>query len=387
VGAESDLIFPAKDREMLAEIGGWDALRLPSFASSDFPVDVVRFSGSASPPVVVSRARRAETLKALPATLRDRAGAAFERAERAPARWGLAGGRALELGQTPLVMGVLNVTPDSFSDGGLAFDRDGAIERALRFFEEGADVVDVGGESTRPGTGTYGSASEVPLDEELSRVVPVVRGIRRTSAAPLSVDTRKAAVARAALAEGADAVNDVSALRHDPEMAGVVAAAGAGLVLMHMRGDDPRRMQDDTTYVHPIADIAEALVAAAAAARAAGTAHEKIAVDPGLGFGKSPEGNLALLRHLAAFRTLGFPVAVGASRKGFVRRFSGIAEDSSAAERLPGSLAAVAAAAVAGTALVRVHDVADTVRFLRMSLALSRPAPVGARERAREEVR
>jgi dihydropteroate synthase len=387
VAAESDLVFPAKDRETLTEIGGWDALRLPSFASSDFPVDVVRFSGSASPPVVVSRARRAETLKALPATLRDRARAAFERAERAPARWGLAGGRALDLGQAPLVMGVVNVTPDSFSDGGLAFDRDRAIERALRFFDEGAHVVDVGGESTRPATGAYGSASEVSLDEELSRVVPVVRGIRRTSPAPLSVDTRKAAVARAALAEGADAVNDVSALRHDPEMAGVVAAAGAGLVLMHMRGDDPRRMQDDTTYGHPIADIAEALAAAAAAARSAGTAPEKIAVDPGLGFGKSPEGNLALLRHLSAFRTLGFPIAVGASRKGFVRRFSGIAEDSPAAERLPGSLAAVAAAAAAGAALVRVHDVADTVRFLRMSLALSRPAPVEASMRVREGVR
>ncbi|HTO75661.1 MAG TPA: dihydropteroate synthase [Thermoanaerobaculia bacterium] len=387
MAAESDLVFPAKDRETLAEIAGWDALRLPSFAASDFPLDVVRFSGSASPPVVVSRARRAETLKALPATLRDRARAAFERAERAPARWGLAGGRALELGQAPLVMGVVNVTPDSFSDGGLAFDRDRAIERALRLFEEGAHVVDVGGESTRPSTTAYGSASEVSLDEELSRVVPVVRGIRRASAAPLSVDTRKAAVARAALAEGADAVNDVSALRHDPEMAGVVAAAGAGLVLMHMRGDDPRRMQDDTAYAHPVADIAEALAAAAAAARAAGTAPGKIAVDPGLGFGKSPEGNLALLRHLAAFRTLGFPVAVGASRKGFVRRFSGIAEDSSAADRLPGSLAAVAAAAAAGAALVRVHDVADTVRFLRMSLALSRPAPVAASARAREEVR
>ena len=385
MAAESDLVFPARDRETLAEVAAWDALRLPSFAAADFPVDVVRFSGSSSPPVVVSRARRAETLKALPATLRDRARAAFERAERLPARWGLARGRAIGLARTPLVMGVVNVTPDSFSDGGLAFDRERAVERALRLFDEGADVVDVGGESTRPATGNYGAAPEVSLDEELSRVVPVVRGIRRASATPLSIDTRKAAVARAALAEGADAVNDVSALRHDPEMAGVVAAAGAGLILMHMRGDDPRRMQDDTSYAHPIADVAEALAAAAAGAQAAGVAPDRIAVDPGLGFGKSPEGNLGLLRHLAAFRTLGFPVAVGASRKGFVRRFSGVNEDSSAAERLPGSLAAVAAAAAAGAALVRVHDVAETVRFLRMALALSRPAPAPAR--AREEVR
>ena len=383
MAAASDLVLPAKDRETLAEIAGWDAVRLPSFAASDFPVDVVRFAGSASPPVVVSRARRAETLKALPASLRDRARAAFERAERPPTRLALAAGRSLDLSGAPLVMGVVNVTPDSFSDGGLAFDRGRAVERALRLFEEGADVVDVGGESTRPSS--YGAAAEVPLEEELSRVVPVVRGIRRASASPLSVDTRKAAVARAALAEGADAVNDVSALRHDPEMAGVVAAAGAGLVLMHMRGDDPRRMQDDTTYAHPIADVAEALAAAAAAAREAGVAPEQIAVDPGLGFGKSPEGNLILLRHLPAFRTLGFPVAVGASRKGFVRRFSGVAEESSVAERLPGSLAAVGAAAAGGAALVRVHDVSDTVRFLRMAGAIARPAAAPAR--AREVVR
>ncbi|HEY7113064.1 MAG TPA: dihydropteroate synthase [Thermoanaerobaculia bacterium] len=385
MAAESDLVFPAKDREALAEVAGWDAVRLPSFSAAEFPVDVVRFSGSASPPVVVSRARRTETLKALPATLRDRARAAFERAERAPARLGLAGGRALDLASAPLVMGVVNVTPDSFSDGGLAFDRGRAVERALRLFEEGADMVDVGGESTRPAN--YGAASEVPLEEELDRIVPVIRGIRRASAAPLSIDTRKAAVARAALAEGADAVNDVSALRHDREMAGVVAAARAALVLMHMRGDDPRRMQDDTTYAHPVADVAEALASAAASARAAGVAAEKIAVDPGLGFGKSPEGNLILLRHLDALRTLGYPVAVGASRKGFVRRFSGVAEDSSAAERLPGSLAAVAAAASAGAALVRVHDVADTVRFLRMTRAIARPEAATARTPATSEAR
>ena len=383
MASESDLVFPAKDRETLAEIAGWDAIRLPSFSAADFPVDVVRFSGSSSPPVVVSRARRAETLKALPATLRDRARAAFERAERIPARLGLAGGRSLDLARAPLVMGVVNVTPDSFSDGGLAFDRGRAVERALRLVEEGADVVDVGGESTRPAN--YGAAAEVPLEEELSRVIPVIRGIRRATSAPLSVDTRKAAVARAALGEGADAVNDVSALRHDPEMTSVVAGAGAGLVLMHMRGDDPRRMQDDTTYAHPVADVAEALAVAAAAARAAGLAADKIAIDPGLGFGKSPEGNLVLLRHLAALRTLGYPVAVGASRKGFVRRFSGVAEDSSVAERLPGSLAAVAAAAAAGAAVVRVHDAADTVRFLRMALAIARPEPAPAR--AREPVR
>ncbi|MGE5279091.1 MAG: dihydropteroate synthase [Acidobacteriota bacterium] len=377
----SDLVIPARDREALSEIAGWDGLRTASFSASDFPVDVVRFAGSSSPPVVVSRSRRAETLKALPATLRERAKAAFERAERPPERLGLARDGWLDLSRGPAVMGVVNVTPDSFSDGGLHFDRPRAIERALALYEEGAAIVDVGGESTRPSN--YGAAAEIPLEEELSRVVPVVAGIRRATRAPISVDTRKAEVARAALDAGADAVNDVSALRHDPEMPAVVSRARSGLVLMHMKGDDPRRMQEDTSYAHPLADIAEILAAAAGAAVDAGLPPDRIAVDPGLGFGKSPEGNLLLLRHLSAFRSLGFPVAVGASRKGFVRRFSGVAEDSSAAERLPGSLAAVAAAAAAGAAIVRVHDVAETARFLKMARAIGEPRPAAAAAAAR----
>ena len=377
----SDLVIPARDRDSLAEIAGWDGLRTASFSASDFPVDVVRFALSPSPPVVVSRARRAETLKALPATLRDRAKAAFERAESPPARLGLARDGSLDLSHGPAVMGVVNVTPDSFSDGGLHFDRARAIERALALYEEGAAIVDVGGESTRPSN--YGAAAEVPVEEELSRVVPVVAGIRRSTGAPISIDTRKAEVARAALDAGADAVNDVSALRHDPQMPTVVARARAGLVLMHMKGDDPRRMQEDTSYAHPLADIAQILAAAAGAAIDAGVPSDRIAVDPGLGFGKSPEGNLLLLRHLSAFRSLGFPVAVGASRKGFVRRFSGVAEDSSGAERVPGSLAAVAAAAGAGAAIVRVHDVAETARFLRMARAIGEPRPAAAAAAAR----
>ncbi|MGH9369637.1 MAG: dihydropteroate synthase [Thermoanaerobaculia bacterium] len=368
----ADLVLPAPSRESLAEIISWDGLRPASFAAADFPVDVVRFQRSVSPPVVVSRARRAETLKALPATLRDRAKAALERAERPAARLALARGGALDLSAGPVVMGVVNVTPDSFSDGGLYFDRDRAVERALRLFEEGAAIVDVGGESTRPAT--YGETAEVTLEEELDRVVPVIAGIRSRTGAPLSVDTRRAGVARAALEAGADAVNDVSALRHDPRMAAAVAAAQAGLILMHMKGDDPRRMQEDVRYAHPIADIAEALAHSADTALEAGLTADRIAVDPGLGFGKSPEGNLLLLRHLAALRSLGFPVAVGASRKAFVRRFSGVAEDSSAADRLPGSLAAVAAAAAGGAAIVRVHDVAETARFLRMARAIGAPA-------------
>ncbi len=368
----ADLVFPAETRESLAEIAGWDQVRLPSFAAGDFPVDVVRFAGSSSPPLVVSRARRADTLRALPASLRERARAVFERMERPAQRLYLAGGAHLDFSAGPAVMGVLNVTPDSFSDGGLHFDRGRAVEVALEMFAQGAAIVDVGGESTRPAT--YEAAAEVSVEEELGRVVPVVSGIRKATGAPLSVDTRKAAVARAALDAGAVAVNDVSALRHDPAMASTVAGGQAGLILMHMKGDDPRRMQDDTAYDHPVADIASALASAAEAALAAGLAADRIAVDPGLGFGKSPEGSLLLLRHLRALRSLGFPVAIGASRKAFVRRFSGVPDDASAPDRLPGSLAAAGAAARAGAALVRVHDVAGTVAFLRMERALAGPA-------------
>jgi dihydropteroate synthase len=376
VTAPADLVFPAPDRETLAEILSWDGVRAASFGAAEFPLDVVRLAGAPPRPLPVGRARRAETVKALPASLRERVAGALERAERAPAVWRLARGRALDLSETPLVMGVVNVTPDSFSDGGLAFDRDRAVARSLELFDAGAAIVDVGGESTRPAN--YGEADEVDVAEELGRVLPVLEGIRRRTDAPVSVDTRKAAVARAALERGADAINDVSALRHDPEMAPVAAEWEAGVVLMHMRGDDPRRMQDDVSYSHPVADVAQALADGAERARAAGVPADRIAVDPGLGFGKSPDGNLVLLRHLAAFRTLGFAVAIGASRKGFVRRFSGVGEGSPSAERLPGSLAAVGAARAAGAALVRVHDVAETVRFLRMARAISRPAPVRA---------
>jgi dihydropteroate synthase len=376
VAVVADLAIAAEDRGTLAEVVGWDGIRPASFSTADFPVDVVRFAGSASPPVVLSRHRRVETLKALPATLRQRAQSVLERAERTSPPLALARGGQLDFSEGPAVMGVINVTPDSFSDGGVHFDRDRAVAAALRMFELGAAIVDVGGESTRPAI--YGAAREVGLEEELSRVLPVISGIRRQSAAPISIDTRKAEVAGAALDAGADAVNDVSALRHDAAMAGVVARAQAGLILMHMKGDDPRRMQDDVSYGHPIADIAEALAAAANTALEAGLAQGHLAVDPGLGFGKSPEGNLLLLRHLSALRSLGLPVAVGASRKAFVRRFSGLPEGASAAERLPGSLAAAGAARAAGAAILRVHDVAETVRFLRMARSIGKPETAGA---------
>lgn len=380
MAVRADLVLPAATAGELREIASWDGLRLATFAPSDFPVDVVRFEGSASPPVVLSRAKRVESLKALPASLRERALEAFARAEKVRPFLSLAGGQRLDLSRPPLVMGVVNVTPDSFSDGGEYFDTGRAVARALEMFDSGAAIVDVGGESTRPSS--YGDAKTIPADEEIARVLPVIEGIRRATGRPLSVDTRKAAVARRALAAGANLVNDVSALRYDPEMLPVAVEGGAAILLMHMRGIDPRTMQRETTYRHPVADVASELAAAASRALDAGIGADRIAVDPGLGFGKSPEGNLILLRHLAAFASLGFAVAVGASRKAFVRRFSGVAEDASPAERLPGSLAALAAARGGRASIVRVHDVAESVRFLAMLDAIASPAVVQPAEAA-----
>jgi dihydropteroate synthase len=374
VKVPADLVIPAAGAAELAEIASWDGLRAATYAGADFPVDVIRLQGSASPPIFLSRARRAEELKALPASLRSRAEAALGRFAAPAGSLRLGRDRSLDLQNGPVVMGVLNVTPDSFSDGGLYADPEVAVARGLAMFEEGAAIVDVGGESTRPAT--YGGAiREISAAEEIDRIAPVIAGLRRATDRPISVDTRRAAVARRALELGADLVNDVSALRHDAGMAQLVGAAGAGVLLMHMRGEDPRTMQDDVAYRHPVADVAEALADAVGRALAAGVAPEAVAVDPGLGFGKSPEGNLVLLRYLAAFRSLGFPVAIGASRKGFVRRFSGVSETSPPADRLPGSLAAAAAAAEGGARIVRVHDVAETVRFLRMRRAIRAVAP------------
>jgi dihydropteroate synthase len=377
VSAPLDLIIPARDAAELAEIASWDGIRTATFAPSEFPVDVVRLDGSVSPPIAIARSKRAESLKALPATLRQRAQAAFERAAKAAAILPLGHGRSLDLAAGPLVMGVINVTPDSFSDGGLHFDRSRAAEAAVAMFEAGASIVDVGGESTRPSS--YGIAAEVHEEEEIRRVIPVIEAVRRRTDLPISVDTRKAPVARAAIAAGANLVNDVSALRYDAAMAETVAAAGTALVLMHMKGTDPRTMQQETFYEHPVADVARELAGAADRALEAGISRERLLIDPGFGFGKSAEGNLLLLRHLAAFRSLGFAVAVGASRKAFVRRFSGAGESSSAAERLPGSLACLAAAAAGGASIVRVHDVPESVRFLRMLRAISTATPLVVR--------
>lgn len=259
-----------------------------------------------------------------------------------------------ELGRRTLVMGIVNVTPDSFSDGGLFRVPGDAISQALRLIEYGADVLDIGGESTRPG------ADPVTPAEELARVLPVIEAIRTHSDIAISIDTTKPVVARTALAAGANVVNDVSALR-DPAMASVVSEARSGLILMHMLGD-PKTMQEEPRYDDVVTDVRDFLAQRAAAALNAGVPRAGIAIDPGIGFGKTLEHNLRLLKNLGVFAELGFPLLVGPSRKRFIGEITGAAVD----DRLPGSMAAAVQAAIAGAHIVRVHDVAETVMALRV---------------------
>lgn len=249
----------------------------------------------------------------------------------------------------PKIMGILNATPDSFSDGGRFRDADAAIEAGLRMIEAGANVIDVGGESTRPG------ALPVPLEEELRRVIPVVEGLTRAGAA-VSIDTMKAEVMRRALAAGAVMLNDVSAFTHDPESLGVAAGSGATLVLMHKQGS-PQTMQQAPRYQDVVAEVRDYLDQRVEACVAAGVPRHRIIRDPGIGFGKSLEHNLALLRNLPM---LGGPLLLGASRKALIGTLTGAAPG----DRLPGSLALALHAAATGCAFVRVHDVAETAQAL-----------------------
>jgi len=261
------------------------------------------------------------------------------------------------------VVGILNVTPDSFSDGGRFERPEAALAHAERLAAEGADIIDIGGESTRPG------AAPVDAETEMARVLPAIETIRRAlPGLRISVDTRRAAVARHALEAGADLVNDVSGGR-DPAMFPVVAAAAAPILLMHMRGE-PATMQCDTRYGDLLGEVAAALEAAVGAAREAGVADDRILVDPGLGFGKSADGNEALLSQLGALRSLGLPIAVGASRKAFLGRRTGVSEPSA---RIAASVAAAVVAALEGAAMVRVHDVAATLEALAVAVAVRRP--------------
>ena len=270
----------------------------------------------------------------------------------------------------PLLMGIVNVTPDSFSDGGKFFDADDAVGHGLRLVEEGADILDVGGESTRPAV--YGEAEVVPADEEIRRTAPVIERLAARVPVPIAIDTRKGPVARAALSAGAAVVNDVTALRFDPETASAAASAGAAVVLMHMRGTDPRTMQRAIPARDPSAGIAADLTEAVRRAEEAGIAPDAIAIDPGIGFGKTAEQNLRLVANLAYLSPLGRPIVLGASRKGFLARFSGLPPDAPASGRLAGSLACIAAAP--GAAVVRVHDVAATAAFLAAVRAGAEPA-------------
>jgi len=257
------------------------------------------------------------------------------------------------------LVGVLNVTPDSFSDGGRYLDPENAIARGVKLAEEGADLIDIGGESSRPG------ARPVSAEEELERVVPVIRGLRRALSVPLSIDTYKARVARVALEEGVDVVNDISAMRFDPEMVRVIAAAKVPVVLMHMQGT-PRTMQERPYYRDVVEEVKGFLQERIEFALESGVGPEQILVDPGIGFGKELEHNLALLRGLPALASLGRPILVGPSRKTFIGKILGVGPE----ERLEGSLAAAVAAVLAGANMIRIHDVREARRAIGIADAL-----------------
>ena len=247
-------------------------------------------------------------------------------------------------------MGIVNVTPDSFSDGGKFCDPSRAVAHALKLVEEGADLLDVGGESTRPG------ATPVPLDEELRRVVPVVAELAKRTAVPLSVDTMKAEVARQCLAAGAHVINDVTGLRGDPDMVRVAAESGAGVVVMHMQGN-PQTMQLDPTYADVVRQVGEFFDERVATLTAAGIGRESLCLDPGIGFGKKFDHTMRQLAHLDAYKRFGLPVCLGVSRKGFLGQITGRGRP----ERMPASLAVACFAVAQGAAQVlRVHDVAPT---------------------------
>ena len=270
------------------------------------------------------------------------------------------GGLAMD---RPRIMGILNVTPDSFSDGGLFLRPDAALMQARRM-AAGADILDIGGESTRPG------AVEVDATEEIARTAPVIAALRAGGLdTPISIDTRKAAVATAAFAAGAAILNDVTALQFDPGMAAVAAQSGRPVILMHSIAT-PDTMQDDPQYDDVLLDVYDALAARLAKAMAAGIPRARLAVDPGIGFGKTLQHNLALLARLSLFHNLGVPLLLGASRKRFIGT---LATESDAAKRLPGSLAVALAGVAQGAHMIRVHDVAET----RQALSLWRAATTG----------
>jgi dihydropteroate synthase len=271
----------------------------------------------------------------------------------------------LELGTRTLVMAIVNVTPDSFADGGLRFDPDVAIADALQMVSDGADLLDIGGESTRPGAPPLGA------DEEWRRIAPVLEGLRNRATVPISVDTYKAAIAERALALGATIINDISSLQYEPALAGVVARTGAAIVLMHNRGRS-RDMYQAAHYDDVMGEVVRELGVADAAARAAGVAPERIVLDPGLGFAKRAEHTLTAIAELDRLAELGRPILSGPSRKSFLKQALG---DVPPAERDWGTAAAIAASVLAGAHIVRVHAVAPMVQVVRTADAIRGSKP------------
>jgi len=256
----------------------------------------------------------------------------------------------------PLVMGILNLTPDSFSDGGRFNTTDKALVQAIKMIEQGADIIDIGGESTRPG------ADKVSVEEEIARVVPVIEALAKKSDIPISIDTYKSEVARRSLEAGVSIINDISGLRFDPQMAGVAVKYKAGLVLMHIKGT-PEDMQKDPQYDDLLDEIKSYLNGSIKIALEAGVERSAIAIDPGIGFGKTVAHNLSLIKNLAYFKDLGYPIVIGASRKSFIGKLN---NDIPASERLPGSLAAAILAVQNGANIIRCHDVAETKQALKI---------------------
>jgi dihydropteroate synthase len=267
--------------------------------------------------------------------------------------------RKILLEKRPLIMGILNVTPDSFSDGGRYFSMEKAVEHALEMQLQGADIIDVGGESTRPGS--------LPMtdDGEIERVLPVFRKLTGRLRIPLSIDTSKSNVAEACFAEGAEIVNDISGLRYDPRMASVAAAAGAAVVIMHTKSA-PRVMQVETEYDALLDDIASYIRYGISKAKEAGISSDSIIIDPGIGFGKTKDQNLTILKNLDYFKDMGYPVLIGASRKSFI----GAALNVGINERLEGTLAVDALVTLKGADIIRTHDVIATGRVVEMVRAV-----------------
>lgn len=270
------------------------------------------------------------------------------------------GGRTLRLAGAPVLMGILNVTPDSFSDGGRFFEPAQAIAHGLQMLQDGAAVIDVGGESTRPGS------APVPPDEQIRRVVPVIAALRKQSDGFISIDTSRAAVAQAALDAGADIINDIAALRFDADLAALAAARAVPVILMHMQGT-PGTMQQQPAYHDVIGELKAFFQERLAAARQAGIAPSQIILDPGIGFGKTVEHNLTILRRLHEFHELHCPLLVGPSRKSFIGKILGIDDP---AQRLWGTAAAVAQCVAAGCHILRVHDVKEMAQVARLAAVI-----------------